>query len=97
MPLLCDPGRRAVVCVCVGPTKLVLFGVFDGHGGKQAATFVSKHLAANLADLLPAVEPQPEPAEPVRFPHAALLPWGPKPLSRPMPTGFVLMLVSLRV
>ena len=25
-----------------------LFGIFDGHGGKQAASFAAKHLAGNL-------------------------------------------------
>ena len=31
-----------------GPASLDVFGIFDGHGGKQAAAFVAKHLAPVL-------------------------------------------------
>lgn len=33
---------------CAGPLKLAVFGVFDGHGGKQAAVYASRHLHSNL-------------------------------------------------
>ena len=33
-----------------------LFGVFDGHGGKHAATFASNHVMANLLDVLKGAE-----------------------------------------
>ena len=34
--------------LCAGPASLDVFGIFDGHGGKQAAAFASKHLAPVL-------------------------------------------------
>ena len=44
--------NRAVVVtsclLCAGPASLDVFGIFDGHGGKQAAAFASKHLAPVL-------------------------------------------------
>ena len=32
------------------PVGADIFGIFDGHGGKQAATFVSKHLTSRLLE-----------------------------------------------
>jgi serine/threonine protein phosphatase PrpC len=32
--------------------KLAVFGVFDGHGGKQAAVYASRHLHAHLQTAL---------------------------------------------
>ena len=37
-----------------GSASLDLFGVFDGHGGKQAAAFAAKHLLAAAVDELAA-------------------------------------------
>ena len=34
--------------LCAGPASLDVFGIFDGHGGKQAAAFASKHLVPVL-------------------------------------------------
>ena len=34
--------------LCAGTASLDVFGIFDGHGGKQAAAFASKHLVATL-------------------------------------------------
>lgn len=34
--------------LCAGSASLDVFGIFDGHGGKQAAAFASKHLAPVL-------------------------------------------------
>ena len=35
------------------PRRVAIFGVFDGHGGKQAATFASRQLLARLQAALP--------------------------------------------
>ncbi len=39
-----------------GDVRVGLFGVFDGHGGKHAATFASNHVTANLLDALQGAE-----------------------------------------
>ena len=39
-----------------GFVNVALFGVFDGHGGKQAATYASNHVMANLLDVLQDVQ-----------------------------------------
>lgn len=38
--------------LCSGTATLEAFGVFDGHGGKQAATFASKHMTATMLEEL---------------------------------------------
>ena len=49
------PGWGTHTRLCAGSaTQLELFGVFDGHGGKQAASYAAKHLHANLAAQLAA-------------------------------------------
>jgi serine/threonine protein phosphatase PrpC len=35
-----------------GTATLDAFGVFDGHGGKQAAIFASKHMTATMLEEL---------------------------------------------
>ena len=46
-----------------GSVSIALFGVFDGHGGKQAATYASNHIMPNLLDALQGAK---LPAEKVR-------------------------------
>lgn len=40
--------------LCAGTVTLDAFGVFDGHGGKQAATFASKHMTVTMLEELQA-------------------------------------------
>lgn len=44
----------AQICLIlpIGEAGFALFGVFDGHGGKQAATYASKHMAASVSAAL---------------------------------------------
>lgn len=44
-----------------------LFGVFDGHGGKQAASFASKHVLPILQEALAGVNVKPDTALPEIF------------------------------
>ena len=53
-------------CTGAGQAGFALFGVFDGHGGKQVATFASKHMASRLLDALPCVDATHEDPESVR-------------------------------
>ncbi len=49
-------------CFHAGAHKVALFGVFDGHGGKQAATFASRQLLSRLqAALADGVAPACDP------------------------------------
>ena len=43
-------------CMLAGDVRVALFGVFDGHGGKHAATFASNHVTGNLLDALQGAE-----------------------------------------
>ena len=55
--------------LCAGPASLDVFGIFDGHGGKQAAAFASKHL---VPVLLGELQQGSKPSEsPGRHPCAA--------------------------
>ena len=49
-----------------GKAEFSLFGVFDGHGGKQAATFAAKHMASCLLAALPSVDASDEEVDLVR-------------------------------
>ncbi len=46
-----------------GSATVDVFGIFDGHGGKQAATFASKHMAAALLEELQACLSKQQTAE----------------------------------
>lgn len=48
-----------------GVTAFSAFGIFDGHGGKQACAFASKHLMPAVAKFLDRVRAPP----PASLPH----------------------------
>lgn len=50
-------------------THFSTFGIFDGHGGKQAATYASKNLMTHVADYLDRCSGSPVRAP--DLPHAA--------------------------
>ena len=55
-----------------GSVKVALFGVFDGHGGKQAATYASNHMMPNLLEALQGASSPPESvrSQYVAMPHS---------------------------
>ena len=44
----CCPASADKTASAGVSTKLELFGIFDGHGGKQAAQYTAKHLASQV-------------------------------------------------
>ena len=58
---LFDPCSWLLAGCCIGYD---LFGVFDGHGGKQAASFASKHVLPTLQDELAGVDVKSDTALP---------------------------------
>mmetsp|Transcript_53722 Transcript_53722/g.114676 ORF Transcript_53722/g.114676 Transcript_53722/m.114676 type:complete len:413 (-) Transcript_53722:92-1330(-) len=54
--LIC-PSLRGLVPTLPEEREFAVFGVFDGHGGKQVAAFVKTYLAVELANSLLADEP----------------------------------------
>jgi hypothetical protein len=68
-------------CICWDPvfavaTPFSAFGIFDGHGGKSAATFASKELLPTVTKLLDRCKTAGvcEASQSACLPHAAYLP-----------------------